>query len=182
MPDNNKNIDTFGTLQNFANFDGTGTSLATAGVKVANGITIEQSIGKDWDENGNITAFKGVTDFKTSRKVADLGRASLNFTSRSRFTYNDDSSSFAERVALGVDIPVSKQVSLYITPNSTTTYNFNTGKLSEPTLSVYSGANIKFKMMGNDCTLTAEGQAYDLIRKPAAASKTGFNLMFKMNF
>ncbi len=182
MPDKSNKVDTFGTLQNFANFDGTGTSMATAGVKVADGITVEQSVAKDWDKYGNVTAFKGVTDFKTSNKVADLGGASLNFTSRSRISYNNDSATFAERFALGVDVPVSKRVSLYFTPNSTTTYNFKTGKLSEPTLSVYSGANINFKMMKNDCTFTAEGQAYDLIRKPTAASKTGFNLMLKMKF
>ncbi len=183
MPDRDKNIDTFGTLQNFINFDGTGTSMATAGVKLADGVTIEQSISKDWNDAGKITAFKGVTDLKTSNKAADLGRrASLNFTTRTRFSYNNDGGALAERLALGVNFPVSEHVSLYFTPNSTTTYNFKTGKLSEPTLSVYSGANINFKMMGNDCTLTAEGQAYDLIRKPTAASKTGFNLMFKMNF
>ena len=182
MPDSKDKVSTFGVLQNFINFDGTGTALATAGVKVADGVTVEQSVCKDWNEHGKVTAFKGVTDFKTSTKVADLGKASLNFTSRARFSYNNENAAWAERLALGVDIPVSDKVSLYFTPNSTTTYNFKTGKFSEPTLSVYSGANVKFKMMGNDCTLTAEGQAYDLIRKPTAASKTGFNLMFKMNF
>ena len=182
MPEEKSKVNTFGVLQNFINFDGTGTSMATAGIKVADGVTVEQSISKDWNEYGQITAFKGVTDFKTSNKVADIGRASLNFTSRARFSYNDASAALAERFALGVDIPVSKNVSLYFTPNSTTTYNFKTVKISEPTLSVYSGANVNFKMMGNDCTLTAEGQAYDLIRKPTAASKTGFNLMFKMKF
>ncbi len=182
MPDEKNDIKTFGTLQNFINFDGSGTALSTFGVKVSNGITVEQSVGNDWDKYGNISNFRGITDFKTSNKIADLGRASLNFSSRSRVSYNNNSASLAERFALGLDIPVSDKLSFYFTPNSTTTYNFRTGKLSEPTLSVYSGANLKFQFMKNDCTLTAEGQAYDLIRKPTAPSKTGFNLMFKMNF
>ncbi len=175
-------IKTFASFQNFANLDGSGTSLSTCGIKVAKGVSVEQSIAKDWKPDGQISSIKGVTDFKASVQLADFGLASINASSRSRFSYNNDNSALAQRFAIGVDVPVSKNVSLYFTPNSTTNINLKNGEIAEPTLSIYSGANINFKLADKNCTLSAEVQGYDLINNPTAKAKTGVNLIFKMNF
>ena len=182
MSGNLRQLDSYASIQSFSNFDGSGSAYRTCGFKIAKGVSIEQSIAKSWKEDGEFKDYKGVTDLKTSAKIGKIGNTSINFSSRSRMSYNDNTSAFAQRIAVGISVPISDNVSFYFTPNSTTTVDFKKNTISEPTASIYTGFDSKFNIGKSNCSLAAELQSYDLINNPTAKSKTGFNMIFKVNF